>query len=124
VVVNAILWDTSRKDHIIYREDLRRMKRNSLIIDISCDRAGGVETSIPTTIDNPIYQIDGVTHYAVDHTPTLFWKTTSECISCEFVKYVDCFIENRMNENIVLANCQNFNDGKILDKRIVDFQQR
>ena len=35
VVVNAILWDTSRKDHIIYKEDLKRMKRGAMIIDIS-----------------------------------------------------------------------------------------
>lgn len=124
VIVNGILWDTSRKDHIIYREDLKRMKRNSLIIDISCDRNGGIESSIPTTIENPIYVIDGVTHYAVDHTPTLFWKTSSESLSEEFVKYIDCFIEGRENENEVLANCHIFEHGEILDERIKLFQCR
>ncbi len=124
VVVNGIMWDTSRKDHIIYREDLKRMKRNALIIDISCDRNGGVETSVPTTIENPIYMIDGVTHYVVDHTPTLFWKTTSESLSAEFVKYADLFIENKVNESIVLRGCHNFEKGEILDPRILVFQNR
>ena len=55
VVVNAIIWGTSRKDHIIYREDLKRMKHGAMIIDIACDRCGDVDASVPTTIDNPTY---------------------------------------------------------------------
>ena len=124
VIVNGVLWDTSRKDHIIYREDLKRMKKNALIIDISCDRAGGVESSIPTTIENPIYCIDGVTHYVVDHTPSLFWKTTTESLSSVFVKYADIFIEEKEHENSVLSHCQNFEHGRILDDRINKYQNR
>ncbi|MBQ0159607.1 MAG: N(5)-(carboxyethyl)ornithine synthase [Bacteroidales bacterium] len=124
VIVNAILWDTSRKDHIIYREDLKRMRHNSMIIDVSCDRCGGVETSIPTTIENPTYKIDGVTHYVVDHTPSLFWKTTTETLSKEFVKYVDFFIEGHPLDSKVLRDCHNFERGVILDPRIIAFQGR
>ena len=124
VIVNAILWDTSRKDHIIYRDDLKRMKRNALIIDIACDRNGGVETSVPTTIDNPIYIVDGITHYVVDHTPSLFWKTATESISTEFVKYIDLLIEGSMNDSPVLSRCHNFEKGLILDERINQFQGR
>lgn len=124
VVVNGILWDTSRKDHIIYREDLKRMKRNALIIDVACDRNGGVETSIPTTIENPTYQVDGITHYVVDHTPSLFWKTTSESLSAEFVKYIDYLIEDKPLDCEVLRHCHNFEKGQILDDRINKFQGR
>lgn len=124
VVVNAILWDTTRHDHIIYREDLKRMKHGAMIIDVSCDRNGGVETSIPTTIENPTYVIDGVTHYVVDHTPSLFWKTATETLSAEFVKYIDFLIENRPLENPVLNMCHNFEKGVILDHRIIEFQGR
>lgn len=124
VIVNAILWDTTRKDHIIYREDLKRMKHNSLIIDVACDRNGGVETSIPTTIDNPTYVVDGVTHYVVDHTPSLFWKTTTETLSAEFIKYIDLMIEDRPLDSEVLRGCHNFEQGEILDQRIIDFQGR
>ena len=124
VVVNAILWDITRHDHIIYREDLKRMKHGAMIIDVSCDRNGGVETSIPTTIENPTYVIDGVTHYVVDHTPSLFWKTATETLSAEFVKYIDFLIENRPLENPVLKLCHNFEKGVILDHRIIEFQGR
>lgn len=124
VIVNAILWDTSRKDHIIYRDDLKRMKRNALIIDIACDRNGGVETSIPTTIEQPTYKVDGITHYVVDHTPSLFWKTATEGISAEVVKYLDLLIEGKEGNSSVLSNCKNFAYGVILDNRIKEFQCR
>lgn len=124
VIVNGILWDTSRRDHIIYREDLKRMKKNALIIDISCDRNGGIETSVPTTIEHPIYQLDGITHYVVDHTPSLFWKTATESLSAEFVKYIDYLIENKPEDSPVLRGSHNFERGTILDERITSFQNR
>ena len=122
VFVNAILWDTSRKDHIIYRSDLSRMKRNAMIIDISCDRNGGIETSIPTTIEKPIYVVDGVTHYVVDHTPALFFKTASIGISNACCKYIDLLVVDKPDEVLNRAKC--IDSGEILDQRIIDFQKR
>lgn len=122
VIVNAVLWDTKRKDHLIYKEDLKRMKKNSMIIDISCDKAGGIETSVPTTIDNPVYMVDGVMHYVVDHTPSLFYKTTSECLSRQVASYIDYLITDQRSE--VLQNALIIKEGVILDQRINEFQQR
>lgn len=122
VVVNAILWDTSRKDHILYREDLPRMKPGAMIVDVSCDRAGGIQTSIPTTIENPIYYVDGVAHYVVDHTPALFYKTTSESLSDAAAVYFDLLIEEREDE--VLSKCKIVEDGTVVDQRINLFQNR
>lgn len=122
VIVNAILWDTRRKDHIIYRNDLSRMRKGSMIVDISCDRAGGVETSIPTTIDNPTYMVDGVRHYVVDHTPSIFYKSSSIEISRPVVKFLDTLIEDKGESNEVLRNALVIKNGKVLDKKIIDFQ--
>jgi N5-(carboxyethyl)ornithine synthase len=122
VVVNSILWDTTRKDHIIYREDLKRMKPGAMIVDISCDRAGAVETSIPTTIENPDYIIDGIRHYVVDHTPSLFYKSTSRGISCEVVKFLDFLIEKK--NNLCLDDSLIIREGLIQDQRILFFQNK
>lgn len=122
VIVNAVLWDTKRKDHIISRDDLKRMKRNSMIVDISCDRNGGIETSIPTTIDNPTYMVDGVIHYVVDHTPSIFWRTASDGISAVVSKHVDSLISGVLDE--VLRGALIVKDGKIIDERITAFQKR
>lgn len=121
VVVNAILWDKMRKDHVIYREDLKRMKRGAMIIDISCDRAGAIETSMPTTIAKPSYQIEGVRHYVVDHTPALFFKSTSSSISNVLPPYLDSLIEGRWcgnKEALIMLR------GTIIDLAIKKFQKR
>ncbi|EUJ30250.1 N(5)-(carboxyethyl)ornithine synthase [Listeria cornellensis] len=100
VIINAILWDLKRTDHIMYRKDLQRLKKNAIIIDVSCDRAGAIETSIPTTITNPTYMVDGILHYVVDHTPSLLYRTASYSISAEIAKYIDDLIENRANATL------------------------
>jgi len=122
VVVNALLWDTTRKDHVIYREDLKRMKPGALIIDISCDRAGAIETSVPTTIEEPTYVVDGVMHYVVDHTPSLFYKTATKGISHQVAMYLDELIEDKPGK--VLMDALAMKDGVILDQRISAFQNR
>ncbi len=123
VIVNAILWDPLRRDHIIYREDLRRMKRGGMIIDISCDRNGAIETSVPTTIDNPTYMVDGIRHYAVDHTPALFYKTTSESLSREVARYLDRLIVGDESCE-TLNNALIVREGSIIDPKINKFQNR
>lgn len=122
VVVNGLLWDVSRKDHIIYKKDLKRMKKGSLIIDVSCDREGAIETSIPTTMDHPTYVVDGVTHYVVDHTPSIFYKTASFGLSDQVKKYIDELVEEKPSQT--LKDCLIMDKGQIIDKRISDFQNR
>lgn len=123
-IVNAVLWDTRRTDHIIYREDLHRMRRGSMIIDISCDRAGGIETSVPTTIENPDYMVDGVRHYVVDHTPSLFYKTASAEISRAAAPFVDALLEDRAKADEVLSRALAVEQGRIVDTRISEYQGR
>ncbi len=122
VIVNCVLWDTTRKDHLIYKKDLQRMKKGSMIIDVSCDRHGGIETSIPTSIDSPTFLVDGVVHYAVDHTPALFYKTFSFENSKTIVPYLNDLINETPNE--VLLNALIIKDGHILDERIIKHQNR
>lgn len=122
IVVNCILWDVSRKDHIIYKEDLKKMKKGALIIDVSCDRNGGIETSIPTTIENPTYIVDGITHYAVDHAPSLVYKTVSKELSKASYKYIDQLITGDIDE--CLNNSLIIKSGVIIDKRISEYQNR
>ncbi len=122
IIVNAVLWDVFRTDHLIYRSDLKMMKPGSMIIDVSCDESMGIESSHPTSISDPIYVIDNVIHYAVDHTPALFYKTASEVISNALYPYIDFLIEGTRNPVLEKATC--IKDGVILDKKIVQFQKR
>lgn len=122
VIVNCVLWDVMRQDHIIYREDLKRMKRNSMIIDVSCDKNGGIETSIPTTIGDPTYVIDGVLHYVVDHTPALFHKTFTLNNSEVIWKYLDQLQSEKYSK--ILLDALIIDNGKIVDNEINKYQGR
>lgn len=122
VLVNAILWDTKRDDHIVYKTDLKKMKAGALIIDISCDRHGAIETTIPTTITDPIYQIEKVVHYAVDHTPSLFYKSISNSLSTIVAEYLPQLLSSSYED--IINNALIIKDGVILDQRINDFQKR
>ena len=97
------------------------MKHGAMIIDISCDRAGAVETSVPTTIAEPSYIIDGIRHYVVDHTPALFYKSTSEAISSVLPKYLDGLIEGNWCGN---AKALIVRGGEVMDQTINTFQGR
>lgn len=122
VIVNAILWDTSRTDHLIYQKDLKQFKPGTLFIDVSCDEQGAIETTVPTSLNNPIYEVDGVVHYAVDHTPTIFYRSSSNAISSETANYIDKLVENRPNK--ILKNALIVDNGRIIDERINQFQHR
>ena len=122
VIVNCVLWDVMRKDHIIYRDDLKRMKRNSMIIDVSCDRNGGIETSVPTTIEKPTYMVEGVLHYVVDHTPALFHKTFTWNNSEVIWKYINELQYEVYGE--VLKDALIIKDGEIVDSEINKYQGR
>ncbi len=125
VLINCVMWDTSRTDRIIYREDLKKMKCGTLIIDVSCDPYLEIETSHPTTIENPVYEVDGVIHYAVDNTPAMYPVTVSKVLSEGLVKYIDLLLtedftgypENLKKATVIL-------DGHITDERIIAFRNR
>lgn len=118
VMVNGVLWDKARNDHLLYKEDLKRLKQPALIIDVSADEAGAIETSQPTYFEKPTYEIDGVLHYVVDHTPTIFKYPVSESISAEIAQYLNDLIHDQAQENEVLAAATIIQDGHIQDKKL------
>ena len=120
VLVNCVMWDTHRTDRLIYREDLKKLRPGTLIIDVSCDPYLEIETSHPTTIDDPVYIVDGIVHYAVDNTPAMYPVTVTRNLSRAFAQYIDMLVENCYSDNLkkaVVIEC-----GHILDKNIADFR--
>ncbi len=87
IIINCILWDKTRKDHLIYREDLSMMKRGAIIIDVACDDAGAIETCRSTAHDDPIFYEEGIIHYCVDNIPSGFSRTASVMLSAATLPY-------------------------------------
>ena len=121
VLVNCVMWDTNRTDRIIYREDLSKMKTGTMIIDISCDPGLEVETTRATTIEDPVYEVDGVIHYAVDNTPAMYPITVTKTLSSGISKYIDIMIEGEYPGNVQEATV--IRGGRIQDERIRSFRE-
>jgi alanine dehydrogenase len=77
IVVGAIITPGERPDIIITREIIRSMKPRSVIMDISIDEGGCVETSRPTTHEHPYYIEEGVVHYCVPNIPSVVARTST-----------------------------------------------
>lgn len=114
IIVNAVLWDPERRDHILFREDLKKLKKDALLIDVSCDEHGAIETSRPTTTDNPIYREKGVAHYCLDHSPSLFYRSASEFISEKVSFFIKPLVWER--EDRVLEGSRVIDGGKMILK--------
>lgn len=120
VIVNCVLWDTNRKDRLIYKEDLKKFKKGTFIVDVSCDPYLEIETSHPTTIENPIYEIDGVVHYAVDNTPALFSKTVSQVLSPKIANLLNELMEDKISG--MLEKTRVINKGVVILEDIKKFR--
>ena len=101
VIINCILWDKTRKDHLIYRSDLSLMKPNSIIVDVSCDEEGAIETSRSTTHDDPIYYEEGIIHYVVDNIPSAFSRTASVMLSQVTLPYALSIANNGVKNALI-----------------------
>ena len=120
VIINCVLWDISRTDHLIYKEDLKRLKPHTMIIDVSCDPHLGIETSHPTTISDPVYLEDGVIHYAVDNTPAMFPLTVTKVLSEGNARIFDSVIEGTLTPS--LDDAMVIENGHIRSRSIWDFR--
>ncbi|MBW2435419.1 MAG: alanine dehydrogenase [Deltaproteobacteria bacterium] len=88
LLINAVKWPPQSDEHIVTREMLKLMKTDSLIVDISCDPAGAIETCVPTSHDQSTYVVDGIRHYCVDNLPSAVAKTASDALSNASLPYV------------------------------------
>src|SRR6476620_7921393 len=69
LVVGAVLVHGAKAPHVITREQLKLMKRNAVLVDVSIDQGGCFETSHATTHSDPTYEVEGITHYCVANMP-------------------------------------------------------
>src|SRR5207248_2599513 len=69
LVIGAVLVHGARAPHVIKRDQLALMKQHAVLVDVSIDQGGCFETSRPTTHSDPVYDVDGVTHYCVTNMP-------------------------------------------------------
>ena len=77
LVIGAVLVPGSRAPKVVNRKTVGRMKKGAVIVDVSVDQGGCIETIHPTSHSDPIYFVDGVLHYAVPNMPGIVPQTST-----------------------------------------------
>lgn len=81
VVIGAIHSKSGRTPIVVTDEMVAKMKQGAVIIDLSIDQGGCIETSRMTTLDNPVYSVHGVIHYCVPNIASKVSRTASQAVS-------------------------------------------
>ena len=117
VVIGAVLIPGALAPKLITREMIARMKEGSVLADVAIDQGGCAETSKPTTHSDPVYVVDGVTHYCVANMPGAVPITSTKALTNATLPYVEEIANLGLREAIArdraLARGVNVLDGKI-----------
>jgi len=89
VVVGAVLTPGQRAPIMVTREMVRAMKPRSVIMDISIDQGGCIETSRPTTHDHPVFVEEGMLHYCVPNMPGAVARTATYAFVNTAMPYIE-----------------------------------
>lgn len=101
IVVSAILVPGERPPIIITREMVQSMKPRSVIMDISIDEGGCVETSRPTTHEKSTYIEEGVIHYCVPNIPSVVARTATHALLNAAYPYIEEIANNGIDQAMV-----------------------
>lgn len=88
LLVGAVYLTGAKAPVLVRREQLSLMKKGSVIVDVCVDQGGCFETTHPTTHRNPIYEVDGVVHYAVANMPGAVAHTSTYALTNATLPYV------------------------------------
>src|SRR6202008_1728773 len=88
LVIGAVLVHGAKAPYVIKRDQLKLMKRNAVLVDVSIDQGGCFETSRPPTHSDPTYEVDGVTHYCVANMPGAVPITSTYALTNATLPYV------------------------------------
>ena len=89
VIVNGILQDTGTPLMFLEKGEERFLKKNCLVVDVSCDLGMGFPFARPTSFDDPVFDIGECVYYAVDHSPSWLWRSASWEISRVVVPFIE-----------------------------------
>ena len=117
LVVGAVLVAGGAAPKLVTRDMVSKMKKGSVLVDISIDQGGCFETSRPTTHAEPTYVVDGVVHYCVTNMPGAVPRTSTFALTNATLPYLrslaDLGWQEALKRDAGLAEGLNINAGKI-----------
>ncbi len=104
VLIGSILIKGEKVPHLISEEMVKTMKKGAVIVDVSIDQGGCVETSRPTTISDPAYVQHNIIHYCVPYLPALVPRTATYGLTNAALDYIMNIADNGLSRALSIDN--------------------
>lgn len=114
IAVGAVLVTGERAPHVVSREMVRAMQAGSVVVDISVDQGGCVETTRPTTYADPTYVEENVIHFTVTNMPGAVPRTASQALSAAIAPYTGRLADGNWRDVASLVKGINVEAGKVV----------
>lgn len=124
LVVGTVLLAGAKAPKLVTREMVKKMDPNSVIVDVSIDQGGCIETIKPTSHSDPIFREEGVIHYGVTNMPGAVAQTSTYALTNRTLKYALLLADNGFQKAIgmdkALYKGVNVFGGKVAYKQVAD----
>jgi alanine dehydrogenase len=124
VLIGAVLVAGATAPRLVSRQDLALMKPGAVIVDVAIDQGGCVETSRPTTHDDPVYTVDGIVHYCVANMPGAVALTSTLALTNQTLLYgleiADLGFEQAVRANPALRQGVNLHRGHVTHRAVAE----
>jgi alanine dehydrogenase len=124
LVIGAVLIPGALAPKLITHEMIREMKQGSVFCDVAIDQGGCAETSHATTHSDPVYDVDGVTHYCVANMPGAVPITSTKALTNATLPYVEAIAENGLHDAVAadraLGRGVNVVEGRITYEAVAE----
>ena len=124
LVIGSVLIPGAKTPHLIPRDMLKFMTPGTVLVDVAIDQGGCFETSVPTKHDAPIYEVDGIVHYAVANIPGAVPYTSTLALTNATLPYAvriaNMGWQKACQADKGLAEGVNIVDGKIHFKGVAE----
>jgi alanine dehydrogenase len=124
ILIGAVLHPGERAPIVITREMIKTMRKGSVVIDLSIDQGGCIETSRPTTLEHPTYIDEGIIHYCVPNITSAVSRTSTKVLSNLVTPYLlkigEIGIEPALKEDQALCRGVYIYQGKVTKKNIAE----
>jgi len=124
LLIGAVLIPGAKTPHLVTRNMLHLMRPGSVIVDVAVDQGGCVETTHPTTHDDPVFEVDGIIHYCVANMPGAYPETSTFALTNATLPYVlkiaNKGYKDALREDPALARGLNVISGKLTRREVAE----
>ncbi len=135
LVIGAVLLPGAKAPQLVKKYHLSMMKPGAVIVDVAVDQGGCIETTHPTTHDDPIFVIDNIVHYCVANMPGVVALTSTQALTSTTLPYGLLIAEHGLEEatkmslalykgvNLYKGECVYENVAKAFDMNYIPLQK-